>query len=91
MFKFFKKKINPEINPEVYLVRLFHRYRSKADQQFTEGYELKAFTSEQKAISFIKEKGLTLTKNKSGGVSWRKAIKEDMEGYSAFIDKLKIE
>lgn len=90
MFKFFKKKAKQETKQEVYFVRLYHRYRPRAGQQFVEGYELKAFTSKEKAVSFVEEKGLTFAKGKFGGVSWVKTIKEDMEGYQAFIDKLEI-
>ena len=93
MFKFFKKKAKPETKQEVYFVRLYHRYRPKPKQEFVEGYELKAFSSKEKAVSFVEGKGLTFVKNDFGNFSsgsWVKSIKEDMEGYQAFIDKLEI-
>ena len=90
MFKFFKKKAKQETKQEVYLVRLYHRYRPKRKQEFVEGYELKAFSSKEKAVSFVEGKGLTFNAKDFGRVSWVKMIKEDMEGYQAFIDKLEI-
>lgn len=90
MFKFFKKKAKPETKQEVYFVRLYRRYRPKPKQQFVEECEFKAFSSKEKAVSFVEGKGLTFAKDNFGGGSWVKIIKEDMEGHQAFIDKLEI-
>lgn len=90
MFKYFKKKTKPEYKPEVYFVRFYRRYRPKKRQQFVESYELKAFASEQGAISFVEERGLTFVKGNFGCDSWQKIVKQDMEAYQAFIDKLEI-
>jgi len=90
MFKFFKKKAKQETKQEVYLVRFYHRYRPKTGQQFVEGLELKAFASEQEAISFVEGKRLDFVRDIFGNRSWVRTVKVNMEGYQAFIDKLEI-